>query len=473
MRDESKTIFGVIVSTRGFFPAKLAEEGRKQALDIIESLGFGTVIMPEDVTPYGAVETLDDAQKYARLFREKSDEIDGIVVVLPNFGDELGVSETISLAGLNVPVLVQACDDRMSAMDLAHRRDAFCGKLSVCANLNQRGIPFTNTSLHTYPLASSEFANDLNRFAQICKTVRGLSRARIGMIGQRPNPFNTVRFSEKLLELSGIHISTVDMSEIIFAAMEMPDSKAISDVVADIRAYGPVAKEVSEENLARQAKLILTIEKWIADNQCDASAIQCWDAIQRYYGCATCLCMSMMGEKGMPSACEVDVTGALTMLALRLAAGQPAGYLDWNNNFDEDRDKCVCIHCSNYPRSFMGEIREIGNLDILGAALGAEKCFGAVKGHVLPGPMTFAKITTDDERGVIKMYVGEGEFTDDKVDTVGGIAVCRVEGLQDMLAHLTANGFEHHVAMVRGHVADIIEEACGNYLGWEMHVHNR
>ncbi|MBD3242096.1 MAG: fucose isomerase, partial [Chitinivibrionales bacterium] len=199
--------------------------------------------------------------------------------------------------------------------------------------------------------------------------------------------------------------------------------------------------------------------------------VQCWDSIQKHYGCATCLSMSMMGEKGKPSACEVDVTGALTMLALRLASGSPAGYLDWNNNFDDDRDKCVCIHCSNYPKSFIGEIREIGNLDILGASLGAERCFGAVKGQVQPGPMTFAKISTDDERGVVRMYVGEGEFTDDPVETVGGVAVCRVERLQALLDGLCTQGFEHHVAMVRGHVADVVAEACGKYLGWEVHVH--
>ena len=466
-----KTTFGVIVSTRGFFPASLSVEGRKEVLAKLDELGYGAVVLDADATPHGAVETHDDAVKYAKLFKERADEIDGIVVVLPNFGDELGVSETLALAGLNVPVLVQASDDAVERMDMAHRRDAFCGKLSVCNNLYQRSIPFTNTSQHTCAITSDAFASDLARFARVCRTVRGLSRARLGMIGARPNAFNTVRFSEKLLEASGIHVSVADMSEIIFAAQALGDSDDVAKRIAEIRDYGPLAPNVSDANLTKQARLMLTIEKWMADNNCDASAIQCWDSIQKNYGCATCLCMSMMGERGMPSACEVDVTGALSMLALRLASGSAPGYLDWNNNFDDDRDKCVCIHCSNYPKSFIGEIREIGNLDILGAALGTDKCFGAVKGQVKPGPMTFAKISTDDERGVVKMYVGEGEFTDDPVDTVGGVAVCKVAGLQTLLDHLCQNGFEHHVAMVRGHVADVIQEACAKYMGWEIHVH--
>lgn len=466
-----KVTFGVIVSTRGFFPASLAERGREQFLAKLESEGYDAVILPKDATPYGAVETYEDAQKYAKLFREEADRIDGVVVVLPNFGDELGVVETLSAARLGVPVLVQACDDIMAEMDMAHRRDAFCGKLSVCNNLRQRGIPFTNTTLHTCPIDSREFTRDLARFAAVCRTVRGLSRARLGMIGQRPDAFNTVRFSEKLLEKSGIHVSAVDMSEIIAAAKSVPDGEEVDAKIAEIRDYGPLVDGVPDEALVKQAKLILTVEKWLEDNRCDASAIQCWSSIQENYGCATCLGMSMMGEKGKPSACEVDVMGGLTMLALRLAAETAPGYLDWNNNFDEDRDTCVCIHCSNYPKSFIGEIKEIGSLDILGASLGEEKCFGAVKGPVKAGPMTFAKIATDDENGCIRVYVGEGEFTDDVVDTAGGVAVCRVPNLQGLLDYLCREGYEHHVAMVRGHVAEVLAEACRTYMGWEVYVH--
>ncbi|MFO7535279.1 MAG: fucose isomerase [Kiritimatiellia bacterium] len=467
----TKATFGVIVSTRGFFPASLAREGRRQVLEKLKKQGYEAVLLPESATPNGAVETLADAEKCARLFRENADGIDGVVVVLPNFGDELGVAETLSRAKLGVPVLVQACDDVMARMDMAHRRDSFCGKLSVCNNLRQRGIPFTNTRLHTCAIDSREFTEDLARFAAICRVARGLSRARLGMIGQRPDPFNTVRYSEKLLERAGIHVSAVDMSEIIAAAVAMPDGAAVNAKITEITNYGPIAKGTPRAVLVKQAKLILTVERWLNENRCDASAIQCWSSIQQNYGCASCLGMSMMGEQGKPSACEVDVMGALSMLALRLAGGGVPGYLDWNNNFDDDRDRCVCIHCSNYPKSFIGKIREIGSLDILGASLGKEKCFGAVKGAVKAGPMTFAKISTDDEHGRIRMYVGEGEFTKDIVDTAGGVAVCRVKGLQKLLDHLCRNGFEHHVAMVRGRVAGVLAEACGTYFGWDVHVH--
>ncbi|MBF0431789.1 MAG: fucose isomerase [Fibrobacteria bacterium] len=468
----SKATVAVIVGTRGFFPSSLATEGRKDLLAALKQLDIDPIIMPEDATPYGAVETLADAKKYAAYFSQHRDSIEGIIISLPNFGDELGIIETLSRAKLNVPLLVQACDDTVSKMDLAHRRDSFCGKLSVCANLDQHGFDFTNTTLHTCAIDSQEFTSDLERFALICKTYNNLNGARLGMIGQRPDAFNTVRFSEKLLEASNIHVSTVDLSTIIFGALNWSDTEAVKSKIKDITGYGPVDDATTNEQLEKQAKLILTIEKWVEDNECDATAIQCWDSIQKNYGCATCLCMSMMGENGKPSACEVDVTGALTMLALRYASGGNApGYLDWNNNYNDERDKCVNIHCSNYPKSFIGKIDTIGNLDILGASLGEDRCFGAIKGVVQPGPMTYAKISTDDLNGTVRMYVGEGEFTNDPINTAGGAAICKVPGLQKLLDYMCHNGFEHHVAMVRGNCAGILAEVCEKYMGWDVYVH--
>lgn len=463
--------FGVIISHRSFFPSHLVTDAREKLQAALRKLGCGWVALTEQDTEFGAVRTLSDARKCAALFSAHREEIDGIVVILPNFGEELGVAEAIDRAGLKVPVLVQACGDHVDQLQIENRRDAFCGKISVCNNLYQRGIKFTGTQTHVCDIDSEEFADDLKYFAAVCRVVKGLSHARIAAVGARPNAFNTVRFSEKLLQASGISVQTVDLSEIIFSAKSMPVTPEVTEKIAEIRAYGRIAPGIAEEKVVRQAKLCLTLEKWIRENECDASAIQCWDSIENNFGCATCLAMSMMGEKGLPSACEMDVTGALTMLALRLASGEPSGYLDWNNNYKENKDICIDLHCSNFPRSFFGREFEISNLDVLGTTIGADKCFGACKAQIAPGPMTFAKITTDDRNGRMKAYVGEGEFLPDPVDTKGGVALCHIPELQSLLRFITRNGFEHHVAMNRAKVADVMEEALGNYLGWEVYRH--
>jgi L-fucose isomerase-like protein len=469
---QKKLSFGLIVGTRGIFNPKLAQEGRMQLLKKLDSLDYSYVILPKNATPNGAIETLADAHKCAELFKHEQDQIDGVIVVLPNFGDELGVVQTLDLAKLNVPVLVQACNDRLDAVDVLSRRDAFCGKLSVCNNLYQYGIPFTDTSEHTCDIDSDVFQRDIDCFARLCRVVKGLRNARIGAIGARLAAFQTVRFSEKLLQHSGITVVPVDLSEIISKAQQLDSqSRKVQKKLSQIKDYGNIPDYIKEENILKQARLSLVIDDWMTENELDASAVQCWTSIQDNYGCATCLSMSMMGEKYLPSACEVDVAGVISMYALLLASGNIPGFLDWNNNYGTEKDKCVCTHCSNFPKSFIGNDIEISNLDILGESLGREKCFGAIKGHVAAGPMTYFRISTDDSRGKIKAYLGEGEFTDDPFDMDGGIAVCKIPRLRALLAHLCQNGFEHHVAMTRTHCADIVYEAISKYVKWEIYRH--
>ena len=463
--------FGVIVATRNIFNLKLAIEARTTVLSKLEKMGFGTVILPSGETPTGNIEGYKDAVKCAKYFKQNEEKIDGIIVVLPNFGDELGVVNTIKLAGFDVPVLVQAVDDDNDKVDVKSRRDAFCGKLSVCNNFYQYGIKFTDTETHTYSLKSDAFIRDLYKFAGVCRVVKGMKGLRVGAIGTRPIGFQTMRFSEKILQQADITVVPVDMSEIIGAAEKIDENASeVARKVEDIQNYGS-CNILHQGQVAKQARFGLAVENWIADNNIDISALQCWESIEKNYGCAACVTMSMMGEKLMPSACEVDVMGTIGMYALALAAQKPSALLDWNNNFGEDRDKVVCTHCSNYPKSFFENEIEIGSLDILGTVLGQEDTFGAVKGKVAAGKMTYFRVSTDDVKGTIKAYLGEGDITDDPYGMDGGIAVCKIPNLQNLMKYISKNGFEHHVGMVRGHVSEILEEAIGNYFGWELYTH--
>lgn len=465
--------FGIIIGTRAYFNSELAKDVRKQLLKTLVDEGYDYVILPEDATPTGSssIETREDGLKCAELFRQNRDRIDGIIVSLPNFGFEIGIINAISVADLNVPVLVQACDDENDKVDLDSRRDAFCGKISVCNNLYQYGIPFTDTTLHTYSIYSELLAKDINKFAGICRVVNGLRHARIGAIGARPAGFQTVRASEKLLQKSGITVVPVDLSEILGAARKIEDTDAeLLKKLEEIKCYAAVPKEYSDK-LVLQAKFGVAVERWIEANQIDAVAVQCWDSLEQNYGCAACVTMSMLGEKILPAACEVDIAGAVSMYALTLAAQGQSALLDWNNNFAEERNKCVCTHCGNFPKSFVGNDLKLGTLGVLGRTLGKVNTFGAVYGKVAKGDFTFFRISTDDTKGAIKAYLGTGEITDDPYGMDGCIAVTKVNNLQTLMKYICKNGFEHHVAMVRNDVKDILNEAIENYLGWNLYVH--
>ena len=463
---------GLVIASREFFNGAPALESRRQLVAQLDRLNVGYAVLPVEATKNGAVQSRDDARKYAAYFREQRETIDGLVICLPNFGDEIAISELVNEARLGVPILLQASNDEIDKVDVASRRDAFCGKFSIANNFYQYGVPFTDTSSHTSDVDGEEFAADLDRFVRTCRVVRGLRNARIGAIGARTGAFQTMRFSEKLLQASGLTVVTVDLSEIIFAAGSIKDdAPEVKAKLEEIAAYGRIPAHIKQEKIVKQAKWTLAVDNWIEENGCDASAIQCWRSLQDNFGCATCLTMSMSGEKLSPSACEVDVMGAISMYALALAAEAPSAILDWNNNYGREADKCVCTHCGNFPKSFIGATPEISELDVLGSVLGKENCFGAVKGKVRAGPMTFFRASTDDKQGVVKAYVGEGEFTDDPFGMDGGIAVSKVARLRALLGFVARNGFEHHVAMVRGHHADAVHEAVTRYLGWPSHRH--
>ncbi|MFO7631510.1 MAG: L-fucose/L-arabinose isomerase family protein [Caldilinea sp.] len=467
----AKPTLGVIVGNRNFFADSLVAEGRKKILEKLATFGIDVVIVDEQTTKLGAVETWADSQKCADLFKRNRDRIDGILVTLPNFGDEKGVADAIQLSGLTVPVLVHAFPDTTSELTVAGRRDAFCGKFSVTNNLYQYGIKFSLTQRHTVDPDSAEFKEEIRRFVQMCRVVGGMRSARLGAVGARPNAFQTVRYSEKLFQASGINVSTMDLSEVIGKAQKLENTHPrVKGKVDEIKGYA-VNRGAPEEKLALMAKLAIVLDDWMDANAIDATALQCWDSIQQNYGINVCTVMSMMSERLMPSACEVDIAGAASMYALSLAAGTPAALVDWNNNYNDEPDKCLYFHCGNWAKSLISEI-ELISAEVLGATLGSDNTWGAIQGRTPPGPLTFARIDTDDRRGVIHTYVGEGRFTDDPLSTISGShAVVEVPGLQKLLYTICRNGFAHHAAMTTAHAAGVLAEAFELYLGWEVYHH--
>jgi L-fucose isomerase-like protein len=464
------TTLGVIVGNRGFFPTHLCAEGRKTILKVLEEEGYDVVILSEGASPAGSVESLAEARACAELFKQNRDKIDGILVTLPNFGDERAIPNTIRFSGLDVPVLVHAFGDDTKRMTIADRRDSFCGKMSACNNLKQYGIKYSLTTLHTVDPTTPGFREDLRQFAATCRVVKGLKNARIGALGARPTAFNTVRYSEKLFEKAGISIETLDLSEALGRANKLADSdKAVIGKLDMIKAYTST-EGVPAESLNKMAKLGLVIDRWMTDNELVASAIQCWTSLEEFYGVVPCTIMSMMSNGLMASACETDIAGTVGMYTLQLASGTPSALLDWNNNYGADPNKAVVFHCSNLPKDVFAD-QKMDYQEIIAGTVGKENTFGTIVGRMKPGPFTYCRVSTMDEFGDIAAYVGQGAITNDMLNTFGGFGVVEVPNLQDLLQFICRNGFEHHVAANLSQVAPAVEDALSNYLGWEVYHH--
>jgi L-fucose isomerase-like protein len=463
---------GLIVGNRGFFPDHLAKTGREEMLRALATAGIDVVALTPEESKYGAVESRQESRRCADLFKSHRDTIDGIIVTLPNFGEERAIADALRLADLRVPVLIQATPDDPRNMTIAFRRDSFCGKMSACNNLRQYGIPYSLTELHTESPDSPEFAKDLQWFAAVCRVVKGFKNLRVGAIGARPTAFNTVRYSEKILEANGISIETLDLSEVLGRIARMKDSNTEAQgKLAAIHKYVDCGS-VPPEALLKMAKLGAVVDEWMAATEVGISAVQCWTSIEENLGVVPCTIMSMMSNELLSSACEVDVCGVLGMHALRLASGTPSALLDWNNNYGSDPNKAVCFHCSNLPKHFFRSVK-MDFQEIIAGTVGKQNTFGTCVGLIRPEKMSFARFSTDDTAGIMRGYVGEGRFTDDPLTTFGGAGVVEIQHMQKLLKFICAQGFEHHVAANLSTVASAVYEASTRYLGWEMYWHDR
>ncbi len=342
--------------------------------------------------------------------------------------------------------------------------------MSVCNNLVQCGIPFSLTEQHTLDPGTEAFAAEIHNFAAVCRVANGMRGCRVGALGARPAAFNTVRYSEKLLEESGISVETLDLSELFGRMEKLKDSDAkVKQRVKEIAGYVPT-KGVPAAAMTKMAKLGLVVDEWMQGADLDISAFQCWTSMEEYFGMVPCTVMSMMSSALRSSACEVDVCGAVAMHALALASGGPSFLLDWNNNYADDPDKCVSFHCSNLPKGCF-DSPAMDFQDIIAGTVGKENTYGTIVGRIKPGPMTYARLSTFDTEGRIAGYVGEGQFTDDRLETFGGYGVAEIPNLQALLQYICENGFEHHVAMNHATVARPVYEAMEKYLGWDIYWH--
>jgi len=470
MSNKRKMTMALVVGNRGFFPDHLAKSGREEMIQTLQKAGYDVVALTPEQSKYGAVETHDEAKRCADLFRSKGGAIDGVIVTLPNFGDERAIADTLRLARLGVPVLIQATPDTPGKMLITHRRDSFCGKMSACNNLKQYGIPYSLTTLHTETPDSPEFTKDLEWFGAVCRIVKGLRNLRIGALGARPTAFNTVRYSEKLLEASGISVETLDLSEVLGRISRMKDDyPAAVAKLQSIQKY-VTTSGIPQAALLKMAKLGTVVDEWMTAADLQISAVQCWTSLEENLGIVPCTLMSMMSDSLLSSACEVDVCGVLAMHALQLASETPSALLDWNNNYGNNPDKAVCFHCSNLPKHFFRDVK-MDFQEIIAGTVGKENTFGTCVGRVKSGPMSFARFSTDDTTGKIRGYSGGGQFTDDPLDTFGGAGVVEIPGLQKLLHYICENGFEHHVAANFSTVAPAVHEAATRYLGWDMYAH--
>ncbi|MFH0937887.1 MAG: hypothetical protein V1899_01160 [Planctomycetota bacterium] len=461
-----KTTFALFFGNRGFFPGSLMAGARKEMVEELEKLGYGTLIMDEKATPYGAVESPEDGAKYARFLAANRGKYDGVILCLPNFGDETGAISALQDAG--APIMIQAYPDELDKMGCNCRRDAFCGKFSVMDVFFQYGLPFTTFKPHTVHPTDGTFARHVSWFAAVCRVVNGMKRMTVGAIGARTTAFKTIRFDELTLQQYGITTETLDLSEVMLRVRDQKTNSEKYHAKAERLKNYTRWNGVPDEAFVTLTKLSVVLDDLIVEYGMDAMALRCWLEIEKELKVSPCVLLSEINDRGIPAACELDVCNAIAMHSLSLASERAATCLDWNNNYGADDDKCILFHCGPVAQSLMIGKGMVTEHQILAKALGAGCTYGCNVGRIAPGPLTFSSSKT--QNGSLIFYLGEGEFTGDKIpdDFFGCAGVARIDRLQDKLARIGQHGFRHHVGVTSGHVEIALREAWGKYLNYKI-----
>jgi L-fucose isomerase-like protein len=461
-----KTAFALFFGNRGFFPASLIAEARSEMKHALTSLGHEVLLLEEDATRYGAVETPCEGEIYANFLRSNRGKFGGVIVCLPNFGDETGAVAALKEAG--VPIWIQAYPDEYEKMSPALRRDAFCGKISIMDVFRQYGVKFTALKPHTVKPGSEQFRANVDEFDRICQIVNGVKGMVVGAIGARTTPFKTVRIDEVTLQRHGITVETFDLSDIFLRMKALKPGEPIYAEKTDVLRRVSSWEGVPEKAFDNLVRLSATLDKLAGEARLDAMAIRCWTEMQQQMGISPCVAMGVLNDTGLAAACEVDLGNAVVMRALHLASYRPAGVLDWNNNYGNEENKCILFHCGPMPASLMEGKGHITDHLILINGVGAGNAFGCNVGRIRPMDFTFGSLMT--EEGKVKAYLGEGDFTGDPIpDNFFGVAgVAHIRNLQDVLLYVGVRGHRHHVSVTPGRVQSPLVEALGNYLNFEV-----
>ncbi|MFP4053433.1 MAG: L-fucose/L-arabinose isomerase family protein [Phycisphaerae bacterium] len=461
---QTKLKLGFIPANRGFFSDKLAAQMRKETIDTLREAGASVVVPSTKDTKVGCVETREEAVKVGRMFRDQ--QVQGVVVSAVNFGDEQGVAIALMEAGLDVPVLIVGCQEEGPLTPDADRRDSFCGLLSIGEALRQLDIPYSIPEVPICFPTDESFRATVERFVGVCRVVDGVRTARYGQVGTRPDAFWTCRYSEKALQEIGPTIVTLDLSEVFGGMERMKTDAAVKRVITDIKKNIDTSA-VSEEILVKIAKLELFLKRFIDDNDLDGLGIQCWTSIQENMGICSCTTMSRFDDRGIPCACEADMLGTLSMHALQLASGGPSCLADWNNVHNDDPELVNCWHCGVFPASWAKGTPKMGCQEIIAGTTGRENAMGVVEFVMQDGPVTLCRATQDNE-GIHKVALMEGAVEPNPATTFGSYGWVRLPGIQDFYRDVLLRNFPHHVAMNRAHVGNVLWEAFGNYLGFDV-----
>jgi L-fucose isomerase-like protein len=421
-----------------------------------------TVDRERGLTPHGTVANLDEAEAVAEFFRRQ--HVDGVILCPLDFGDERSAVKVAEL--LDVPVLLYATKEPPAPDNVALTRvsDSYCGNLSMASGLYRRKIPFRYAGIF-FPDEAGLLA-EVQDFVRAVAVVKGLKGARVGHVGVRPETFETVGYDEvALIRKFGQNVIYRNLTDIVDTARSYADDDPqVQSVITGIRtSFATIT--VTDDYLVNAAKLELALIEFWQSARLSAMAMQCWPSIQRMLGISVCNVYGRLTERGMLTACEVDVLGALSMLvSYQAALGKTVPhFVDWTIQHRENPDWLLAWHCGNAPVCLAKDREKtaVRSRNDMKGALPPTECdpmAGLAQFQVKPGRVTFCRLAEYDDRW--KMLITTGEIIPSDEELAGTWGWVEAADHGKLYRTLVEEGFIHHASMIHGDYVKPLLEAC-------------
>jgi len=459
---------GFVPAHREPFDEEWAVQMRRRCLDALSKVDELDIVAPDEkLTRNGLVRDDADAERTIQLFRGKG--INGLIIGTMTFGDEVSAL-LVSSAFSKLPALLFGTKEGPFKPDGGRRSDSFCGTLSISSGLCRRKIPFVFAGI-VFP-EESVFLDSIKNFARICSIVQGFIGAKMGLVGPRPERFETCIFSEDaMIKQFGQRVVPISLLDIVDRVNALrDDDPKVERIIKEMKKQADLTG-LKEETVRKIAKLECVLKNFAEEKSLSGMGVQCWTAMQKVYGVSPCYAMGRLTDQGIMMSCEVDIYGTLTMLVQYLASlgTSPPHFIDWTIQHQEKENVFLSWHCGNAPPTLACEGCKvtIKHHSILGEVLGMERSAGTGEFQLKPGDATLCRLVEHDSK--FKMLITRGEIIKTDQSLRGSWCWVKVPNLDLLYRTLVGEGFIHHASLVHGDYVEAIRDAC-RFLGIDTTV---
>lgn len=454
-----KIKIGFVPSHRNVFNEEWAIKMRERTINTLSKIDFMELVVPtKEITNNGLISDENDAKKAIKLFSESN--IDALLIGTMTFGEEL---PTISIAEVfkDKPILLFGTKEGPFTTDGLRNSDSFCGTLSISSGLYRRDIPFLFLGI-VFP-EEEKFLNNLLSFVKTCNAVKGFLNIKVGLIGPKPYPFETCTINEmNLINKFGIRVQPISLISLNEDMEKINNNdKKVKKIIGEVKSKADCSC-IEDNYLIKLAKMEIVLDYHISNEGLSSLALSCWPDIPSIINVSPCLVASRLTAKGIPTACEADIYGALTMyIQYLLSLGEKVPhFIDWTIQSQTDNNLFLSWHCGNAPMCLASRVGKISIKEnsVGKKAFGEENTKGAVEFQLKSGLVSLNRLV--EYKGKFKMLIAKGEILNKEMNLRGSWSWIKVSDLDKLYEILIKEGFIHHASIIYEDYQSSISDFC-------------